>query len=77
MIISKRDLDALIRNHLLEADCHDVTPLPVIWRARVDSGPNWAIPGWTGDSHAVRRCMDEFGRQLTRLRHHYDIPEEQ
>ena len=76
-IISKRDLDALIRTHLQEVDCHDAVPLPVVWRARMSAGPNWAIPGWNGESVAVQRCVNRFGSQLRRLRERYDIPDEQ
>ena len=78
-IISKRDLDALIRMHLVNVshDCSEVTPMPVVWRARANDQPNWAIPGWTGDSENVRRCVDRLHHQLRGLRRLYDIPDEQ
>ena len=79
-IVSKRDLDALIRMHLLnvfEDDCASVLPMPVVWRARSNGNPNWAIPGWTGDSDVVSRCVDRLHHQLRDLRRLYDIPEEQ
>lgn len=78
-IISKRDLDALIRMHLVNIteDCSDVTPMPVVWRARARHEPNWFIPGWTGDSETVRRCVDRLHHQLRDLRRQYDIPDEQ
>ena len=76
-IISKRDLDALIRNHLQEVECHDVTPMPVVWRYRANAGPNWSIPGWMGESDAVHRCMNRASRHLRLLRESYDIPDEQ
>jgi len=78
-IISKRDLDALIRNRLetYVPDCQDVSPLPIVWRARLNSGANWAIPGWTGESDSVRRCTERIHRHLRELRLSYDIPDEQ
>jgi hypothetical protein len=79
-IITKRDLDALIHMHILHSssnECAQVTPLPVVWRARGRNDCNWAIPGWTGDSEAVRRCVDRLHHQLRGLRVLYDIPEEQ
>jgi hypothetical protein len=76
-IISKRDLDALIRMHIVPAECAEVTPLPVVWRARSSDEPNWAIPGWMGDSKAVGRCVDHFRAYLRQLRSTYDIPDEQ
>ena len=79
-IISKRDLDALIRMHLVNAfqdECTSVAPMPVVWRARCNGQPNWAIPGWTGESDVVRRCVDRLHHQLRDLRRLYDIPEEQ
>ena len=78
-IISKRDLDALIRNRLetYAPDCNDVTPLPIVWRARMNSDANWAIPGWTGDSDSVQRCTERIRIHLRELRGTYDIPDEQ
>jgi hypothetical protein len=77
-IISKRDLDALIRIHLVNIsdDCAMVAPLPVVWRARKRAGCNWAVPGWTGDSQAVEKCVDRLRLQLRELRGAYDIPDE-
>ncbi len=77
-VISKRDLDALIRMHLVNIsdDCAKVAPMPVIWRARQRSGCNWAVPGWTGESETVRRCVDRLRPQLRQLRGAYDIPDE-
>ncbi len=78
-VISKRDLDALIRMHLVNVsgDCSEVVPMPVVWRARGRTGCNWSVPGWTGDSEVVRRCVDRLHHQLRELRVSYDIPEEQ
>ena len=78
-IISKRDLDAIIRNHMLTlpADCAHVVAMPVVWRARVRSEPNWAIPGWSGDSESVRRCVEGLNGHLRHLRSNFDIPDEQ
>ena len=79
-IVSKRDLDALIRMHLMNAlqdDCASVAPMPVVWRARSNGNPNWAIPGWTGESAVVSRCVDRLHHQLRDLRRLYDISEEQ
>ena len=79
-IITKRDLDALIRTHIHDSsagECAQVTPLPVVWRARGRNDCNWAIPGWNGDSEAVRRCVDRLQHQLRGLRILYDIPDEQ
>lgn len=79
-IISKRDLDALIRMHLLniaQDDCSDVVPMPVVWRARTRNEANWTIPGWTGGSQNVQRCVDRMHHQLRDLRRQYDIPDEQ
>ena len=79
-IIGKRDLDALIRAHIASStsrECAQVSPRPVIWRARGRNDCNWAIPGWDGDSAAVRRCVDRLHHQLRGLRVLYDIPDEQ
>jgi len=77
-IISKRDLDALIREKVaqLSVECAEVTPMPVVWRARGKSGCNWAVPGWTGDSAQVQRCVERLRKPLDQLRTAYDIPEE-
>jgi hypothetical protein len=77
-IITKRDLDALIRMHIANVhdDCESVVPMPVVWRARGRSACNWAVPGWTGDSISVQRCVDRLRLQLRELRYSYDIPEE-
>ena len=74
-IISKNMLDGLIRAKLTE-DCANVDPMPVIWRQRVNGGCNWVVPGWTGDSSAVQRCVDRMGDYLRILRTQFDIPEE-
>jgi hypothetical protein len=77
-VISKRDLDALIRMHLvnLPEDCASIVPMPVVWRARTRAGCNWVVPGWTGDSDTVQRCLDRLRLQLRQLRSAYDIPDE-
>ena len=78
--ISKRDLDLLIRMHIEDSsakDCADVVPMPVVWRPRGRDECNWAIPGWTGASEDVRRCVDRLHHQLRGLRRIYDIPDEQ
>jgi hypothetical protein len=76
-IISKHTLDELIRAKLGDEDkCQQVWPMPVAWRSRADGGPNWAIPGWTGDSHAVGRCTQRLSEYLRILRSQFDIPEE-
>jgi hypothetical protein len=77
-IITKRDLDALIRMHITNVhdDCDNVVPMPVVWRARGQSGCNWIVPGWTGDSESVQRCVDRLRLQLRDLRTAYDIPDE-
>ena len=77
--ISKRDLEALIRNRLemFGPDCQDVAPMPIVWRARRNSDANWAIPGWTGNSESVRRCTQRLDRHMRELRITYDIPDEQ
>ena len=74
-IISKNVLDGLIRAKLTE-HCANVDPLPVIWRRPVNGGCNWVVPGWTGDSHSVQRCVDLIGDYLRVLRAQFDIPEE-
>jgi len=78
-VISKRDLDALIRMHLVNIgrECAQVTPMPVVWRARGRTDCNWAIPGWTGDSEVVRKCIERLNGDLRELRRTYDIPDEQ
>jgi hypothetical protein len=78
-IISKRDLDAIIRTHLMNVGppCDHVSPMPVVWKARSRSACNWAIPGWTGHSESVRKCVDRLNGPLRQLRRTYDIPEEQ
>ena len=78
-VISKRDLDALIRMHLVNIgrECAQATPMPVVWRARGRTDCNWAIPGWTGDSEAVRKCIDRLNGDLRDLRRTYDVPDEQ
>lgn len=77
-VIDKRDLDALIRMHLanISEDCATIAPMPVVWRARGRSGCNWSVPGWTGDSQVIERCVDRLRPQLRELRSAYDIPEE-
>lgn len=78
-LISKRDLDAMIRTRLAVAHpgCAEVVPMPVVWRARGRAECNWMIPGWTGDSEAVRKCIDRLNGDLRDLRRAYDIPDEQ
>jgi hypothetical protein len=47
-----------------------------MWRLRTPDGPNWMIPGWTGDSDAVSRCTERIAEYLRVLRSQFDIPEE-
>jgi len=75
--ISKNMLDELIRAKLGDEEkCQGVRPMPVAWRVRVNGGPNWAIPGWTGDSDSVGRCTERIAEYLRVLRLQFDIPEE-
>ena len=74
-IISKNMLDGLIRAKLTE-QCGNVDPLPVIWRPATNGGCNWVVPGWTGDSNSVQRCIDRMGDYMRILRTQFDIPEE-
>jgi hypothetical protein len=76
-IISKDTLDALIRAKLGDEDkCNGVQPMPVRWKPRSNGGPNWIIPGWTGDSTTVGRCTERLAEYLRVLRSRFDIPEE-
>ena len=75
-VISKQLLDELIRAKLDSTLCRGVDPLPVAWRTRANGGCNWVVPGWTGDSGAITRCMDHMAEYLRILRTQFDIPEE-
>jgi hypothetical protein len=76
-VIGKHVLDGLIRAKLGDAEeCRGARPLPVAWKPRANGGPNWAIPGWTGDSDAVTRCTERIAEYLRILRSQFDIPEE-
>ena len=76
-IISKNTLDELIRAKLGDEErCTGVQPMPVRWKVRANGGPNWVIPGWTGDSGAVGRCTERISEYLRVLRSQFDIPEE-
>lgn len=76
-VISKQVLDELIRAKIGDDDrCRGVHPMPVMWRLRTPDGPNWMIPGWTGDSDAVSRCTERLAEYLRVLRSQFDIPEE-
>jgi len=75
--ITKKMLDELIRAKLGDEEkCRGVRPMPVAWRRRSNGGPNWVIPGWTGDSDSVGRCTDRISEYLRVLRSQFDIPEE-
>ena len=74
-VISKNLLDELIRAKLGDI-CRGVHPLPVVWRAPANGGCNWVVPGWTGDSDAIGRCMDHMSEYLRILRTQFDIRDE-
>ena len=75
-IITKNMLDELIRAKLGDEEkCGGVRPMPVAWKVPVNGGPNWTIPGWTGDSHAVNLCTERIAEYLRVLRSQFDIPE--
>jgi hypothetical protein len=75
-VISKHLLDELIRAKLEGIPCRGVDPLPVAWRTRANGNCNWVVPGWTGDSDAINRCMQDMAEYLRILRTQFDIPEE-
>ena len=75
--ITKKMLDELIRAKLRdEHKCLGVRPMPVAWQLRANGGPNWVIPGWTGDSASVGQCTERISEYLRVLRSQFDIPEE-
>jgi hypothetical protein len=75
-VISKHLLDELIRAKLDATLCRGVDPLPVAWRAPVNGNCNWVVPGWTGDSGEINRCMQHMDEYLRILRTQFDIPRE-
>jgi len=76
-IVNKRTLDHLIVERLAGVvQCTDVKPLPVSWRQRVGNGCNWMLPGWVGESDAVKHCKERMERYLALLRDEFDVPEE-
>jgi len=75
-IITKNMLDELIRAKLGDEEkCTGVRPMPVAWKIPANGGPNWVIPGWTGDSHAVNQCTERIAEYLRVLRSQFNIPE--
>ena len=75
-IITKNMLDELIRAKLGDEEkCRGVRPMPVAWKTPTNGGPNWVIPGWTGDSGAVSECTERIAEYLRVLRAQFDIPE--
>lgn len=75
-IVDKQVLDQLIRAKLGDhPDCGGVKPLPVTWRRPSADGCNWVVPGWTGDSDAVKACLERMRTFLQVLRAEFDIPE--
>ncbi len=73
-IVSKDVLDTLIRAKVSSiARCAAVTPMPVA-RTANGSGCNWEVPGWTGETQAVARCIEEIRQYLQMLRSQFDIP---
>lgn len=76
-LITKSELDALIRMHLEDLDgCGTVVPMPVTWRRPARDECNWAVPGWIGDSDSVGACLERINAKLRVLRSSYDIPDE-
>lgn len=76
-IIQKAILDTLIRAKLANAEvCRGVEPLPVAWRLDSASGCNWTVPGWVGDSDAVRHCAARLSLYLELLQAQFNIPDE-
>ena len=77
-VITKSELDSLIRMHLEEFDgCGAIVALPVVWRRPLRGECNWAVPGWTGDSQSVHACLQQINAKLRALRSAYDIPDEE
>ena len=75
-VVEKQVLDELIRAKLGdEQECKGVRPLPVAWRRRSAQGCNWVVPGWTGDSEAVKSCIERMRQFMQVLRTQFDIPE--
>ena len=74
--VDKKVLDTLIRAKVATLEkCKDVRPLPVQWRSRDETGLNWAVSGWSGDSDSVRHCDKQMRPYLDLLRSHFQIPE--
>lgn len=75
-VVDKHVLDEMIRARIGDRACAGVTPLPVVRRARFGDGCNWIVSGWTGDSEAVRACIERLSEYLRSLRAQFDVPEE-
>ena len=76
-IIQKPILDTLIRAKLANIQgCSHVEPLPVAWTPDPQNGCNWTVPGWVGDSDAVRYCVDKLAHYLDMLQTQFNIPDE-
>ena len=76
-IIQKPILDTLIRAKLVNVNgCGAVEPLPVAWTPAEANGCNWTVPGWVGDSEAVRHCVQKVELYVQLLQSQFNIPDE-
>ena len=75
--VNRKILDTLIRAKVATlTNCKGVRPLPVAWQAQDEAGRNWLVSGWTGESGAVRRCVEQMHAYLRLLSTHFQIPSE-
>jgi len=78
VVVSRQVLDQMIRSALAGiGECTGVKPMPVTPCPRKANGANWTLPGWTGDSGAVRVCQERMDSYLKLLGTRFEIPEEE
>lgn len=74
-IVEERVLDTLIRAKLATLEhCKAVQVLPVKWREPDASGSNWTVSGWSGETAAVMRCVEEMESYLQFLFANFLVP---
>jgi hypothetical protein len=75
-VVTKKVIDRLIREKLLDVCGGRATALPIVWRKPLAFECNWEVPGWEGDRAALDKCRPLIEPYVQLLCSQFDIASE-